>query len=95
MDGGLKVRDLRGSEHEQDGDSCASLDGNSKLKDRVEREDQQYGIERHAGAVQRHMRVVIGPVIAIEWPFQGIPGLIQRPADNGRQDREYDQIDAL
>ena len=65
----MMQRNLRCSEHENDAYACAPLKGHLKLPDWVKREKQQDDVEGHASAVQRHLDVIVVPVVEIQLPF--------------------------
>ncbi len=92
---GRMQRNSRCSEHKDDTDTQAPFEGHLKLPDGPQREDEQDDVEGHAGAIQRHLRVIVIPVLEVQLPFQRVPGHVERAADEGGQDGVDDQVKNL
>lgn len=88
-------RNLRRSKHEHDSHTQALLERHLKFEDWIDGEDEKDDIERHASAIQRHLKVVVVPVVEVLLPFQWMPCFIQRPADEDGQHGVDDQVNSL
>ncbi len=65
------------------------------MPDGPKREDEQDDVESHAGAIQRHLGVIVIPVLEVQLPFQRVPGHVERAADESGQDGVDDQVKNL
>lgn len=67
-----------------------------QCRDRVERNEEQNAVKGHTAAVQRHTRVVVVPIIAVDMALGDAgPRSVEWMADKTWHNGEDDQVDAL
>lgn len=89
---------VRCAKHEHCGDSDALFARHLELGDGIEREEEQNDVEGHAGAIERHLCVVVVPVIHVHWPLERVEELVKvlpMVRDENREDGVDNDEDGL